>query len=223
MTTAHQNALAPQKSFAAATAEASDHYSRIKRAIDLALAGLMLLTLAPVFMGIALAIRLNSNGNVFFVQTRIGKNGKPFRMMKFRTMFKDAEARRAELLTRSERVGVCFKMAKDPRVTRVGEWLRKTSLDELPQIINVLKGDMSLVGPRPALQEEVDTYDSEALKRLDGLPGITCLWQVAGRADLSFQKQVELDVAYLRARSTLLDLVVIAITPIAMISRRGAY
>ncbi len=198
-------------------------YRVTKRITDTALSGIALVALAPVFSLIAAAILCESRGGAFFVQTRVGDRGRPFRMVKFRTMHADAEQRLAEVSARSERDGVGFKMADDPRITRVGKWLRRTSLDELPQLFNVLKGEMALVGPRPALPREVEQYHASEKARLNGAPGITCLWQIAGRADLGFDKQVELDVAYLNARSTLLDLLIIALTPIAMITRRGAY
>jgi len=198
-------------------------YRITKRLSDVILSASALVALAPVFAVISGAIRWESKGGAFFVQTRAGNQGRPFRMVKFRTMHANAEQRLSEIRARSERQGVAFKMADDPRITRVGKWLRRTSLDELPQLINVLKGEMSLVGPRPALPREIEQYQLDAKARLEGAPGITCLWQIAGRADLGFEKQVELDVAYLNARSTMLDILIIALTPIAMITRRGAY
>ncbi len=198
-------------------------YAITKRISDIVLSGVALLALAPFFAATAAAIVLESKGNPFFVQTRAGHKGRPFRMIKFRTMYVDAEKRLAGLRANSERAGLGFKMADDPRITRVGKILRRTSLDELPQLFNVFKGEMSLVGPRPALPYEVEQYCDTAKTRLEGAPGITCLWQISGRADLSFDKQVELDIAYLKSRSTLLDLLIIALTPIAMITRRGAY
>ena len=194
-----------------------------KRSLDILLASAMALTLFPILALIALAIVIDSRGGAFFAQTRIGRDGKPFRMLKFRTMHTDAEARLAALRSESDRDAICFKMADDPRVTRVGRILRKTSLDEFPQLWNVLRGDMSCVGPRPALPDEVALYSEEERERLSGAPGITCLWQISGRADLKFDKQVDLDVAYLRSSSLLLDIAIILLTPIAMITRRGAY
>lgn len=198
-------------------------YRVTKRVSDTILSGVALIALSPIFAAIAGAVLLESKGGAFFVQTRVGDQGRPFRMVKFRTMHPDAEQRLSDVRAHSERDGVAFKMADDPRITRVGKWLRRTSLDELPQLFNVVKGEMSLVGPRPALPREVAEYQPDAKARLDGAPGITCLWQISGRADLGFDKQVELDVAYLKSRSTLLDLLIIALTPIAMITRRGAY
>lgn len=135
----------------------------------------------------------------------------------------DAEARRQRLLAKSEREGVCFKMQLDPRVTSVGRWIRRLSLDELPQIFNVLRGEMSIVGPRPALPQEVIAYDCRALNRLNGAPGLTCSWQVSGRADIPFETQVELDIDYLETRSFFGDLKLIARTVPAVVSGRGAY
>lgn len=200
-----------------------DWYETPKRGLDIALAGTALIALSPLFIAASLAIRAESQGSAFFTQTRVGRNGRTFQMIKFRSMHSDAEARLAAIRTESDRDDVCFKMANDPRVTRMGKILRTSSLDELPQLINVVKGEMSLVGPRPALPVEVSKYSEFEGERLRGAPGITCLWQIAGRADLKFKKQVDLDVAYLRSRSLLLDIAIIALTPLAMISRRGAY
>ena len=172
---------------------------------------------------IAALIRLDSKGPALFRQIRIGKDGRPFGVYKFRSMHVDAEARRAALLAQSDREGVCFKSRNDPRVTRIGKYLRRLSLDELPQILNVLSGEMSIVGPRPALQEEVENYPARALGRLAVKPGITGLWQVSGRADIGFDKMIDLDLAYVRARSTLLNLILIALTFRAVVSGRGAY
>jgi lipopolysaccharide/colanic/teichoic acid biosynthesis glycosyltransferase len=191
--------------------------------MDFVLASVALLVLSPFFLMAALAIIMESRGGAFFSQMRVGKNGKLFRMIKFRTMYPDAEARLASLRQSSDRDAICFKMTDDPRVTRIGGFLRKTSLDEFPQLWNVVRGEMSLVGPRPALPSEVALYTREERERLAGAPGITCLWQISGRADLKFDKQVDLDIAYLRSSSIWLDIAIIVLTPLAMISRRGAY
>ena len=179
--------------------------------------------LGPLFAALCLLITLDDRGPVFFRQTRIGAGGKPFRMWKFRSMAVDAEKRRAELLAQSERDSTCFKMKRDPRITRVGVWLRRLSLDELPQLFNVLRGEMSIVGPRPALPQEVLTYDGRALQRLHGAPGLTCSWQVSGRAEIPFAQQVEMDIAYLEQRSLTRDIALIAKTVPAVVSGRGAY
>ncbi|WP_253762975.1 WecB/TagA/CpsF family glycosyltransferase [Ruegeria sp. HKCCD4884] len=193
------------------------------RLLDLTLAVVALSLLALPMAAIAALVRLDSRGPAFFRQTRIGRNGVPFAMYKFRSMTQDAEARRADLLNHSDREGVCFKVKNDPRITRVGKVLRRFSLDELPQIFNVLKGEMSLVGPRPALPEEVAAYPDQALERLQVRPGITGLWQVSGRAGIGFDRMIELDTAYVRSRSPLLNLFLIALTARAVVSGRGAY
>lgn len=194
-----------------------------KRVLDVLLILAALPVLMPLVLAIALAIKIGSRGQVFFCQTRVGKDGQRFRIVKFRTMFPDAEARRAALLATSEREGLCFKHRNDPRVTGVGRYLRRTSLDELPQLWNVLRGEMSLVGPRPALPEEVALYSEEAMERLAGLPGLTGLWQVSGRADIGFDQMVELDVAYLKSASLKTDISLILRTFSAVVTARGAY
>ena len=195
----------------------------VKRTGDLFIASLAVLVALPILLAAALAIKLEDGGPVLFRQIRIGRDGRPFEMLKFRSMIVDAERRRQSLLHRSERDSVCFKMVRDPRITRAGRWLRRTSLDELPQILNVLRGEMSLVGPRPALPIEVVTYTAKSRARLGGLPGITGSWQVAGRAEIPFERQVEMDSRYLRERSLLLDLSLLARTVPAVLSGRGAY
>ncbi|MBY5928196.1 WecB/TagA/CpsF family glycosyltransferase [Halomonas denitrificans] len=194
-----------------------------KRVLDIAISGSALLLLSPLLALIAMAIRGEDGGPALFTQQRIGAQGKPFTMLKFRSMVLDAEARRAELLTKSERDGVCFKMKRDPRITRIGAWLRKTSLDELPQLVNVLRGDMSLVGPRPALPDEVVTYAGSSWQRLAGKPGITCTWQVSGRADIPFERQVTMDIEYLGRKSLFHDLALMLRTIPAVLTSRGAY
>lgn len=200
-----------------------DQWAWPKRALDIALSLSALTLLAPLLALVALAIRVDSAGPVFFTQTRVGKDGKPFRMVKFRSMYVDAAQRRAALLAQSDRAGICFKSRTDPRITRVGRLLRRSSLDELPQILNVLAGQMSLVGPRPALPEEVAAYPAAAMERLSVKPGLTGLWQVSGRADIGFDRMVQMDVAYARSRSILLDVLLIALTVRVVLSGRGAY
>ncbi|MEL6217318.1 MAG: WecB/TagA/CpsF family glycosyltransferase [Pseudomonadota bacterium] len=201
----------------------ADPAETIKRAMDIVIAGGALLALAPLFLLVAAAIKAESRGPVFFRQTRVGRDAHPFRMIKFRSMYRDAEMRRAALLATSDRQGVCFKAKADPRITRVGRFLRRTSLDELPQLLNVVRGEMSLVGPRPALPEEVETYSPRARRRLAVRPGITGLWQVSGRADIGFEKMIDMDLAYAKTRSALLDVVLIALTFRAVLTGRGAY
>lgn len=194
-----------------------------KRALDLFIAGAATVALIPLFALISLAIALTSRGPVLFRQTRVGENGLPFEILKFRTMYVDAERRREQLLVTSDRRGVCFKSKNDPRITKVGRFLRRTSLDELPQLFNVLKGEMSLVGPRPALQSEVAAYPAHAMGRLACKPGITGIWQVSGRADINFETMVSMDIAYARSKSTVLDIMILALTGRAILFGRGAY
>lgn len=196
---------------------------RHKRILDLGLLLLALPIVVPIILLISCVIALTDGRGIFFVQTRVGHHGQRFRMVKFRTMYPDAEAMRAALLAASSRDGICFKHKDDPRVTPIGRILRRTSLDELPQLWNVLRGEMSLVGPRPALPEEVALYPEAAMARLGGLPGLTGLWQVSGRADISFDAMVALDVAYLQSASLRTDMGLIARTLGAVISAKGAY
>lgn len=194
-----------------------------KRILDVVLSVTALLILAPVFACIALAIRLDSSGPVVFAQRRVGKDGKEFTMLKFRTMVLDAEAQLKDLKDANEGAGPLFKLKNDPRVTRIGRVLRKLSLDELPQIVNVMRGDMSLVGPRPPLQTEVDCYESHTFRRLLTKPGLTGLWQVNGRSDLSWEESVRLDLYYVENWSVVGDLVIMWHTFKAMIRPQGAY
>ncbi|WP_437681789.1 sugar transferase [Sorangium sp. So ce131] len=195
---------------------------RARRAVDIVVAGIALVAALPLLVLAALAIKLTSPGPVFFAQERIGKHGHPFKMFKLRTMRTDAEALKAQL-TADAGEGVRFKMRRDPRITPVGRVFRKYSIDELPQLWNVLIGDMTLVGPRPPLRIEVERYSAYALRRLEMRPGLTCLWQVRGRSDLPFVRQVELDIEYID-RTTLLDnLLVLTKTVVAVVSGRGAY
>jgi lipopolysaccharide/colanic/teichoic acid biosynthesis glycosyltransferase len=169
------------------------------------------------------AIRLDSPGPALFRQTRVGKNGRSFTLYKFRTMVADAEARKALLVVQNEGHGVLFKIRRDPRVTRMGARLRRWSLDELPQVVNVLRGDMSLVGPRPALPEETGRYGDHMRRRLVVKPGITGLWQVSGRSELPWEEAVRLDVRYVENWSFALDLQILWKTRSAVIRGSGAY
>jgi exopolysaccharide biosynthesis polyprenyl glycosylphosphotransferase len=199
-------------------------YRCAKRCLDLVAAFSGLLLLAPFFPLVALAIRLDSRGAVLFSQTRIGEGGREFRCWKLRSMYIDAEERKQELEAQNEmQGGVLFKMKHDPRITRVGRFIRKASIDELPQLWNVLIGDMSLVGPRPAVPGEVAQYSPYERGRLAVKPGITCLWQVSGRSDLAFEQQVELDIDYARRRSFRLDMDILLRTVPAVLFARGAY
>lgn len=194
-----------------------------KRPFDVAVTSLMVLFSLPVMLCIAALVKLSSPGPVLFRQTRVGLGGQTFSMLKFRSMYADAEARLGELQALSERDGVCFKIANDPRVTPVGRILRRLSLDELPQLLNVLKGDMSLVGPRPGLPSEVAEYSAHDRKRLNALPGISGAWQVGGRADVSFEEMIEMDLDYIATCSLFRDLSILLRTFRAVIDGRGAY
>jgi exopolysaccharide biosynthesis polyprenyl glycosylphosphotransferase len=194
-----------------------------KRLLDLVLASLGLVASAPIWLAIVIAIRLDSPGRVIFVQDRVGLRGRRFRFYKFRSMHIDAEQRLAEVQSSNEATGPVFKMRRDPRVTKVGGLLRRSSLDELPQLINVLKGDMSLVGPRPPLPKEVEYYQLNDMVRLSVRPGLTCLWQIRGRSTVSFEQWMEFDREYVRKMSFWLDLSILVRTVGAVLSARGAY
>lgn len=197
--------------------------SRGKRALDVVGSGLLLLALSPVLLVVAVAVRLTSRGPAVFRQERIGLDGMPFTVLKFRTMRVGAEAEKAFLRRRHRTVGPLFKLVDDPRVTAVGRRLRRHSLDELPQLVNVLRGEMSLVGPRPALPEEVAGYDGRVRRRLAARPGLTGLWQVSGRSDLSWAESVDLDLLYVEQASASMDLRILLLTVPAVLFGRGAY
>jgi len=196
----------------------------IKAAADRTVVAAALVLMAPVFLVIAAGVRLTSPGPVIFRQTRIGKNGREFTMLKFRSMYVDAEARRAELDSLNERSeGLLFKMKDDPRITRFGKVLRTFSLDELPQLANVLSGHMSLVGPRPPLPSEVALYDDDVRRRLLVKPGLTGLWQISGRSDLTWDESVRLDLRYVENWSLSLDLLILYKTAFVVARSAGAY
>ena len=199
-------------------------YWIVKRCIDCigALCGILLLF--PVFLIVSLMIKYEDpKGPVLFKQIRVGRNGKEFNMYKFRSMVTDAEERLNDILKYNEVSGAMFKMKEDPRGTKIGKFIRKTSLDELPQLINVLKGEMSLVGPRPPLVREVREYDSYDMQRLMIVPGCTGLWQVSGRSSLSFKDMVELDITYINKMSFLFDLIIIFKTFNVIMGDKDAY
>ncbi len=198
-------------------------FPRWKRLLDIVGALLGIMLFGPVMIAIAIAIKLTSPGPVLFRQQRGGLGGKPFTVYKFRTMVVNAEAKKAELLRFNERQGPAFKMKNDPRITPIGRILRKTSLDELPQFFNVLKGDMSLVGPRPLPVDENKQCDLWHHARLDVKPGITCIWQITSRDESCFDRWVRLDMQYIRALSFWTDLKLLFMTVPAVISRRGAH
>jgi lipopolysaccharide/colanic/teichoic acid biosynthesis glycosyltransferase len=195
---------------------------RWKRAMDIRGAAAGLLLALPLLAAAALLVKLTSRGDVIYRQARAGLHGKPFVMFKIRTMAHDADQRKAELLKLNERDGPAFKLRNDPRVTRVGKFLRRTSLDELPQLWNVLKGDMSLVGPRPLPCDESGALDDRQRRRLAAKPGITCIWQITARAERSFEDWLRLDLQYIRQRSPLLDLKILLLTIPAVIFRGDA-
>lgn len=192
-----------------------------KRWIDIAGASFGLLLFAPLFAVVAVAIKATSRGPVFFRQRRSGLGGKQFVMLKFRSMIVDAEARKRHLLELNEQDGPAFKIKEDPRITRLGRFLRRTSIDELPQFWNVLRGDMSLVGPRPPLPEEVVQYQTWHRRRLEVTPGLTCIWQVEGRSRVSFEQWMRMDVRYIRSKGLWLDFKLLLKTFLSMVLRMG--
>ena len=197
--------------------------SGAKRLLDIVLSAIALMMLSPVFLLIAICIKLEDGGPVFFSQTRVGKYGRHFKMFKFRSMCVDAEQRLKDLLSRNQHLeGVTFKLKDDPRITCIGRILRKLSFDELPQFYNVLRGDMTLVGPRPPVPREVARYTVSDHRRLAAHPGITCIWQISGRSEIDFSGQVKLDVEYIANQSVWLDLKILVKTIPAVCSARGA-
>jgi lipopolysaccharide/colanic/teichoic acid biosynthesis glycosyltransferase len=203
---------------------ASTLYSVLKRTIDIigSLVGLILLS--PLLVFFAILIKWEEpKGSIFFYQTRIGKDEKPFRMFKLRSMYTNAEEKLKDLLDKNEISGAMFKMRDDPRVTKVGKFIRKTSIDELPQLINVLRGEMSLVGPRPPLTREVAEYTEYDKMRLTVTPGCTGLWQVSGRNNLGFKEMVELDITYIEKRNIWFDIKIMLKTVKAVVGSQDAY
>jgi exopolysaccharide biosynthesis polyprenyl glycosylphosphotransferase len=197
--------------------------SWLKRALDMIVVSLGLIVISPLLGLISLAIVLDSRGPIFYGQERVGKDGRHFRMLKFRSMVTDADRRLAALKEHNEVSGPMFKMRRDPRVTRVGRFIRRWSLDELPQLFNVLRGEMSLVGPRPPVPSEVSEYEEWQLGRLRAVPGLTGLWQVSGRSEVSFHDMVRLDLHYIRNWSLSLDIEILLRTIPAVLTSRGAY
>lgn len=203
--------------------EARVNTSRFKRAVDVVASGLGLLALAWLFALIAIAVKSDSKGPAFYRQERLGKDGQTFTIFKFRTMYADADELGEALRHNQGRQGLLFKDLNDPRLTRVGRWLRQNSLDELPQLINILRGEMALVGPRPLPQEDTKYYEDWQWGRLTVLPGLTGLWQVSGRSRLSSEQMVRLDLYYIEHWNPLLDIFIIAKTFLVVITRDGAY
>lgn len=187
--------------------KSSSLYEFIKRVIDILGAIIGLLILSPILIIVAILIKIEDpKGNIFFSQKRVGKNGEEFKMYKFRSMVHNAEELKKTLMEQNEMIGPMFKIKNDPRITKVGKVIRKTSIDELPQLINILKGNMSLVGPRPSLPKEVEQFESWMLRRLDIKPGLTCYWQVSGRNNISFEEWMKLDVKYIEERNLWIDI-----------------
>ena len=198
-------------------------YEFFKRGLDLLLSTIGIIVAIPIFLIIGIWIKLESKGPIIFSQKRVGQNGKIFNMYKLRSMVVNAEELKEKLKENNEMSGPMFKMQYDPRITKIGRFIRKTSIDELPQLINVIKGDMSLVGPRPSLPEEVDQFEKWMLKRLDVKPGLTCYWQVSGRNNIDFEDWMKLDIKYVSERSLFLDIKLIFKTVVVLFGDKNAY
>lgn len=203
--------------------ESLKFYEICKRGIDIIGAGSGLLLLSPVIAIVACAVKFTSKGPIFFSQKRVGKNGQLFDMYKFRSMVVNAEELKEKLAHQNEMSGPMFKMKDDPRVTNVGKFIRKTSLDELPQLWNVLKGDMSLVGPRPSLPKEVKQFEKWMYKRLTVKPGLTCYWQVSGRNNIDFEDWMKLDISYVEDRNLWIDIKLIFKTVLVLFGDKNAH
>lgn len=197
-------------------------YYFMKRAMDIVLSLTAIIVLSPVFIITAILIKLTSPGSCIYSQIRVGKGGRYFTIYKFRSMYMDADERLAELKDRNEKDGPIFKIENDPRITPVGHFIRKFSIDELPQLFNILIGDMSIVGPRPALPNEVSEYSKEDSMRLLVQPGLTCIWQVSGRSNIGFEEWMEMDRQYIEKRSILFDIFLIFKTIPAVLKGEGA-
>ena len=197
-------------------------YEFFKRILDVICSVVALIVLSPVFLVTALAVR-SDGGPAFYKQTRVGKNNTHFEMYKFRSMCKNAENLQDDLMKYNEMDGPVFKIKGDPRITKVGKFIRKYSIDELPQLLNIVKGDMSIVGPRPPLVREVEQYNSYQMQRLLVTPGLTCFWQASGRSNLSFDDWMDMDMKYIKRRNIFLDIKLIVKTVFAVIFKRGAY
>ncbi len=198
-------------------------YNVVKRAFDIVIAFTILVITSPIMLIAAILVRCTSKGPIIFVQERVGRGGKTFSCLKFRSMCADAEKLKADLMQQNELSGPVFKIKNDPRVTPVGRWMRKLSIDELPQLWNVLRGDMSIVGPRPPLPSEVAQYTVHQQQRLAVRPGLTCLWQINGRSNVDFDRWVELDLAYIENMSFITDVKIVLQTIPAVLFGRGAH
>lgn len=199
-----------------------NRYEKIKRFFDICLSSAALVVLSPLLLAIAILIYLEDKGPVIYSQTRIGKDGRAFKLYKFRSMCVDADEKLKDLQKLNERDGPVFKIKNDPRVTKVGKFIRKTCIDELPQLVNIIKGDMSIVGPRPPLPNEVEQYNSYQKQRLLVVPGLTCYWQIQKGEETTFDEWVELDLKYIKERSILLDFRLILLTFKVILSGKGA-
>ena len=198
-------------------------YLRIKRGMDVLLSAAALVCLSPIFLATAIAIKIEDRGPVFFSQLRAGKDMKPFKIYKFRSMYIDADAELPEMMKDNEQTGHAFKIKDDPRITKVGKFIRKFSIDELPQLINIIKGDMSIVGPRPILPFQMEECNEYERQRLVVQPGLTCYWQIGGRANIKWEDWVELDLDYIEKMSLWTDIKIIVKTIPAVFDREGAY
>ncbi|MCL2018750.1 MAG: sugar transferase [Oscillospiraceae bacterium] len=221
-TGAYGNVISAKKSEENLKTEKRRAYTVVKRTLDVLVSFFGLVLLLPFFLVIIIVIRIDSKGKAVFTQTRIGKDGKPFKFYKFRSMCDDAERKRAELMHLNERDGPAFKINKDPRITAVGAFIRKYSIDELPQLLNILKGDMSFVGPRPPLPCEVEQYSEFHKKRLDIRGGLTCYWQISGRSNITFDDWVKMDIKYIEEMSFYTDLKIFLKTFKVVFARKGA-
>lgn len=199
-----------------------NRYEKIKRFFDICLSTAALVVLSPLLLVIAILIYLEDKGPVIYSQTRIGKDGRAFKLYKFRSMCVDADEKLKDLQKLNERDGPVFKIRDDPRVTKIGKFIRKTCIDELPQLVNIIKGDMSIVGPRPPLPNEVEQYNSYQKQRLLVVPGLTCYWQIQKGEETTFDEWVELDLKYIKERSILLDFRLILLTFKVILSGKGA-
>ena len=197
-------------------------YEVIKRIIDIVASFTGLILLSPLILIVSMLIKLESKGEVIFKQKRVGLNGKEFYMYKFRSMVINAEELKEQLESQNEMSGPMFKIKDDPRITKVGKFIRKTSIDELPQLINVIKGDMSLVGPRPSLPKEVKKFEQWMMERLEVKPGLTCIWQISGRNNIDFEDWMKLDIKYVRERSIKLDIKLILKTVLVLFGDKNA-
>jgi lipopolysaccharide/colanic/teichoic acid biosynthesis glycosyltransferase len=206
------------------TAASAEFDRFLKRQLDIVVSLLVLAVCSPLLLAVAIAIKLTDGGPVLYRQWRIGKQGRPFLLPKFRSMVPGADSLLHRVAADNHHGdSITFKMKRDPRITRVGRFIRRFSIDELPQLWCVLSGEMSLVGPRPALPREVANYDQAQRRRLDVAPGLTCIWQVSGRADVPFERQVAMDLEYIQTQSFALDLKLLFLTVPAVLSGRGAY